>query len=350
MVSMIETLIQKGFAYASEGHVLFRTQRFTPYGRLSGQRQEEIMAGSRIEVESYKEHPSDFVLWKPSDDGDPFWSSPWGKGRPGWHIECSAMSHRWLGTTFDIHGGGIDLVFPHHENEIAQTCGAFDVSIMARYWLHNGHLMVHGKKMSKSLGNFMTVKDLLEHHDGEVVRFCLLHTHYRQPLDFHESMLAQGRNVLDRWYNALRGDEMDHHMDDAKPWEYDTPSPISKEFLSILCDDMNTPAAITWIHAQVDNLYQQRCPTARLALQKQIKACARMLGLLNLRPTQWFQQSKKTHDHSCLSDEDIAHLIQQRNDARNVRDFNTADAIRKKLAHQHITLEDTPSTTLWRRN
>ena len=237
MVAMIQRLVDNGHAYAAEGHVLFSVPSMSDYGRLSRRTRDELIAGARVEVAPYKKDPADFVLWKPSTDNQPGWPSPWGRGRPGWHIECSAMSARHLGETFDIHAGGLDLIFPHHENEIAQSRSAFGHAIMAKYWMHNGFLNISGEKMSKSLGNFFTVHELLDQHPAEAIRLLLLTAHYRQPLDFTHEGLTQAKATLDRWYGALRGK-------DAKP-----SSAVPQSVEDALSDDLNTPLAISAIHA-----------------------------------------------------------------------------------------------------
>src|SRR6476659_90732 len=233
MVALIERLVAGGHAYAAEGHVLFSVPSMPDYGRLSRKPRDELIAGARVEVAPYKKDPADFVLWKPSTDAQPGWPSPWGRGRPGWHIECSAMSAAHLGETFDIHGGGLDLIFPHHENEIAQSRSAFGHAIMAKYWMHNGFLNISGEKMSKSLGNFFTVHELLDQYPGEAIRLLLLSAHYRQPLDFTHDGLQQAKATLDHWYGALRGKTV--ASANAVPASVET----------ALSDDLNTPLAIS---------------------------------------------------------------------------------------------------------
>ena len=239
MVALIERLVERGHAYAADGHVLFSVPSMADYGRLSRKPRDELVAGARVEVAPYKKDPADFVLWKPSTDAQPGWDSPWGRGRPGWHIECSAMSAAHLGETFDIHAGGLDLIFPHHENEIAQSRSAFGHAIMAKYWMHNGFLNISGEKMSKSLGNFFTVHELLDQYPGEAIRLLLLSAHYRQPLDFTHEGLQQAKATLDRWYGVLRGKDA-----------AETAVPPSVE--DALSDDLNTPQAIAAIH-QLDD-------------------------------------------------------------------------------------------------
>ncbi len=255
MIHMIEELIKKDFAYPETGHVLFETGKYKNYGALARRSLDEMIAGARIEVALYKRNPGDFVLWKPSHEDEPGWDSPWGRGRPGWHIECSAMSAAYLGEEFDIHGGGIDLVFPHHENEVAQSCAAHGTERMAKYWLHNGHLMVDGSKMSKSLGNFLTVRDLLSEHQGETIRYALLASHYRQPLDFTKDQLMQAKQSLDKFYRALG---------DAGNFSVDLPhvEPDSS-VMEALLDDMNTPLALTHLQNLVTD-YKNPVPRGPL--------------------------------------------------------------------------------------
>ena len=358
MITMIQVLITKGFAYESMGHVLFEVSTFHDYCRLTNRCQDEMLAGARVEVEGYKKNPGDFVLWKPSKDHEPSWPSPWGDGRPGWHIECSAMSYQFLGIPFDIHGGGIDLVFPHHENEIAQSCCAFGVGVMANYWLHNGHLTVEEQKMSKSLGNFMTVNDLLTRHKGEVIRLALLNTHYRKPLDFQEHTLVQTKTIMDRWYGALRDQEEGESPQQVEDDEV-LQNLIPRDFLAFLVDDLNTSGAISWLHQLVAQIYQHSSKSLeRLKLQRQLKNCGMLLGLFKDTSTQWFQNIQphpnldqpklENNSPNQLSTEEIDTLITARNTARQNKNFCAADEIRQTLLIHGITLEDTPQGTTWR--
>ena len=316
IITMIKKLIDNGHAYAEQGHVLFDVTNYDAYGHLSRRSTEDMIAGARVEVAPYKRNPGDFVLWKPplaSDDASSVFDSPWGKGRPGWHIECSAMATRHLGETFDIHGGGADLMFPHHENEIAQSCCANPGSAFARYWVHNGFLTVDGEKMSKSLGNFITVKDLLDQGvDGEVIRFALLSTHYRKPLDWTDKLLSDAKKQLDGFYRAMQS-----------VLQKDT---VPDEYIALLADDLNVPEAIGFLHQ---------------APPEQLKTLGDILGILQQDPEHWFKGE---------GDESIDALVAQRITAKQARDWAEADRIRDTLKAQGILLEDRPDgTTDWRR-
>lgn len=327
MIQLIEQLIAKGHAYTAENHVLFAVESFPDYGALSRRTLDEMIAGARVEVAPYKRNPGDFVLWKPSDAETPGWESPWGYGRPGWHIECSAMSSAYLGQIFDIHVGGIDLIFPHHENEVAQSRCANGTEVFARYWLHNGHIMVRGEKMSKSIGNFITVRALLQDYPGETIRLGLLMTHYRQPMDWSDETLKQAQQTLDRFYTALKN---------TPPTEEDV---ISEDVLSALCNDLNTPLVLSHLHDLVNILNREKNP----AIAACLRASGALLGILQQDPQLWLQQGTD------LSPEDIETLIQERNTARQARDFARADTIRQDLIQQKIILEDSPQGTTWRR-
>ncbi len=322
MIAIIERLIAGGHAYAAEGHVLFAVASFAEYGRLSGRSPDELLAGARVDVAAYKRDPGDFVLWKPSPMELPGWDSPWGRGRPGWHIECSAMSWRYLGESFDIHGGGSDLIFPHHENEVAQSLCAFPGSGFARVWLHNGMLNVDGVKMSKSLGNFVTVREALHRWPGEVIRLLLLRGHYRGTLEFSQALLAESRHELDRFYRAL----------ERTPAEA---GEVPGAVMDALCDDLNTPLALSHMHALSD---------AAMAGDTQaaagLRASGELLGLLGQAPEAWFRGDGDTA---------IDAAITERVAARKSRDFARADAIRRDLEAQGILLEDNPAGTTWRR-
>ncbi len=342
MIKMIETLIETGNAYEAEGHVMFSVPSFDGYGALSGRNRDEQIAGARVEVAPYKRDPADFVLWKPSEDDLPGWDSPWGRGRPGWHLECSVMSTKYLGVTFDIHGGGQDLIFPHHENEIAQSVCAHGGQPFVRTWVHNGYLMVEGEKMSKSLGNFYTVHDLLDEFPGEAIRLVLLQTHYRQPMDFTKNGIDQAKGTLDRFYAALR--QLRSVRAPAVP--------APQNVLDALQDDLNTPLALTHLHEMVGRLNKLMASLAPneediTELKGEITATADLLGLLWQDPEDWFRWAPAgTGD---LDDAAIEDLIQQRADARKARDFGEADRIRDELAENGVVLEDGPKGTTWRR-
>lgn len=334
MIDIIQTLIDKGHAYEVEGHVLFCVASFPDYGKLSRRNQEEMLAGARVEVAPYKRNAGDFVLWKPSDEQTPGWESPWGFGRPGWHIECSAMSSRYLGQVFDIHGGGQDLIFPHHENEIAQSRCAHGTPVFARYWMHNGYLTIQGDKMSKSLGNFFTVRDLLAYYPGEVIRFSLLSTHYRQPMDWTESALEQAKQGLDRLYTALRGCEGINEEAEIDP-----------NVMEALKDDLNTPLAISRLHDLATTLNKAIDETERSRIGSALKAGGRLMGLLQQDSEAWFHGNVVAG----ITPLEIDGQIQARQEARDRKDFAESDRIRGALHQQGIVLEDGPDGTTWRR-
>ncbi|MBJ7415529.1 MAG: cysteine--tRNA ligase [Niveispirillum sp.] len=335
MIAMIEALIAKGFAYAAEGHALFHVPAMSDYGQLSRRSQDELIAGARVEVAPYKKSPADFVLWKPAKDGEPGWDSPWGKGRPGWHIECSAMTAAHFGEVFDIHGGGLDLIFPHHENEIAQSRCAHGTAVMANVWLHSGFLTIAGDKMSKSLGNFYTVRELLDEFPGEALRLAILSAHYRQPLDFTKEKVAQARQTLDRWYGVLRT-------------AGDVPAGnIPAEFMAALMDDLNTPLAISVLHELANAYHKAGDDAGRLAAASALKAATNLMGFLTQAPEAWFKWQPA--GASGLDDAAIEQAIADRLAARKAKNFAEADRIRNDLAAQGVILEDGPKGTTWKR-
>ena len=337
MIALIATLIEAGNAYEADGHVLFHVPSSPRYGALSGRNRDEMIAGARVEVAPYKRDPADFVLWKPSDESLPGWESPWGRGRPGWHIECSAMSRTYLGDTLDIHGGGIDLVFPHHENEIAQSECACPGVPFARHWVHNGWLTVEGEKMSKSLGNFITIRDALAETPGEVIRLVLLSTHYRHPMDWSADGLRQARANLDRLYTALRNaGAASDGVEDA----------VDPEVEAALCDDLNTPKALAALHRLAGDLNRAGDEAARAQARAALRGSGALLGLLQADPEAWFRGAGQEDG---MSDADIEALIAARAAARAQRDFAEADRIRDAMAAEGIALEDTAEGTLWRR-
>ena len=337
MIVMISALIDKGYAYEAEGHVLFDVDKYADYGALSKRDLREMIAGARVEVAPYKRSPQDFVLWKPSTPELPGWDSPWGRGRPGWHIECSAMAEKHLGETIDIHAGGQDLVFPHHENEIAQSRCAHDGAPFARYWLHNGFLSIDHEKMSKSLGNVVLVHDLLETIPGEVARLALLSAHYRQPLDWSEETIESARKKLDRLYGALRG------IDVPAALRRETGPPAA--FIDALEDDLNTPMAMSELFGLARALNRSDEPARRQVIAAQILACGDLLGVLQSDPESWFARDADGQ----ISATEIAALLAERDAARAARNFDIADAIREQLAADGVQIEDGPAGTTWRR-
>ena len=333
IIAMVERLVAGGHAYAAEGHVLFRVKSFPAYGALSGRDRRELLAGARVEVAPYKEDAGDFVLWKPSTPELPGWDSPWGRGRPGWHIECSAMIAEHLGPTIDIHGGGNDLIFPHHENEVAQSTCAHGGQLFVRYWLHNGFVNVDHTKMSKSLGNVLLVRDLLKQAPGEAIRLALLSAHYRQPLDWTPDVLPEARRKLDRLYGALRG----------APAGTGDPDP---EFLAALDDDLNTPKALAVLFDLARDLNRCQEPRTRADLPARLRASGGLLGLLTADPEAWLRGAEVPDGPTA---EAVEALLAERLDARRNRDFATADRIRDQLVAQGIVILDGPEGTRWQR-
>lgn len=337
IIDMIARLLASGHAYAAEGHVLFHTLSFADYGRLSKRDEQSLMAGARIEVAPYKKHAGDFVLWKPSAPDQPGWESPWGRGRPGWHIECSAMAEALLGETIDIHGGGHDLIFPHHENETAQSVCAHGGKPFARYWVHNGFLNVNSEKMSKSLGNVLLVRQLLQSAPGEAIRLVLLTAHYHQPLDWTDEVLTEARRKLDRLYGALR------ELADVVA----EPSASAPEaFIAALEDDLNTPMALAELFELARNANKAEAPQDKARIKAQLLDAGRLLGLLQQDPAVWFAA---TAGDSGPDAAQIEALIEQRAAARKSRNFAEADRIRDALAQQGVTIEDGAQGTRWRR-
>ena len=336
MIELTRTLIEKGHAYESQGHVLFAVESMPDYGKLSNRSLDDMLAGARVEVADYKRHPGDFVLWKPAAEEDPGWDSPWGRGRPGWHLECSAMIREHLGETIDIHGGGRDLIFPHHENEIAQSRCAHGGEYV-RYWMHNAYLDLDGEKMSKSLGNVRTVRELLKSYRGEVLRFALLSAHYRSPLNFSGELLEQAETTLGGLYATLR---------DVQDVELDVDLPLADEpFYQALNDDLNTPIAIAEIHALAKQLHKAD-EAGKPALKARILAAGNLLGILEQDPQQWLQGASS--DDAITADA-IEALIAQRQQAKLDRDYARADQIGEELQGQGVLLEDSREGTKWKR-
>ncbi|HET6630713.1 MAG TPA: cysteine--tRNA ligase [Woeseiaceae bacterium] len=335
MIGMIEALLANGCAYAAEGHVLFDVTSDADYGRLSKRDLREMIAGARVEVAPYKKSPQDFVLWKPSAPEQPGWDSPWGRGRPGWHLECSAMVRKHLGETIDIHGGGQDLVFPHHENELAQSRCAHGGTTFARYWLHNGFLSVDSTKMSKSLGNVLLVHNMIETIPGEAIRLALMSAHYRQPLDWSDDTVDSARRQLDRLYGALRGIDVPARAQATPP----------KAVVAALEDDLNTPKALAEMFNLARRLNKAGERDERRQLAAELYAAGDLVGLLQDDPEQWFAGSSGE-----LAEAEIEQLLRERNAARDQRDFAAADAIRDRLASAGIAIEDGPAGTRWRRS
>ena len=332
IVEMISNLIEGGHAYEAEGHVLFDVASYEAYGALSGRDPEDMIAGARVEVAPYKKNPADFVLWKPSDDALPGWDSPWGRGRPGWHIECSAMSAAHLGQTIDIHAGGVDLVFPHHENEVAQSTCAHGGRIFARFWLHNGLLNMEGRKMSKSLGNVLVLHELLKMHPPEALRLLLLRGHYRQPLDWSPATISQAIRTLDGWYGVLRD------LADIDPVDSAIPTAVE----AALCDDINTPQALAEIAHLADAA--RKAPIGERPVAKgALLAAGAALGLLAQDPEAWFKRGVSED----VDAETVEALLQRRREARAARDWAGADAIRDELSAMGVTIEDGPQGTRW---
>ena len=324
MIEMISSLINKKFAYVNKGHVYFSVASFKNYGKLSNKKLDELKIGSRIEVSDFKKNPIDFVLWKPSEKLDPGWNSPWGKGRPGWHLECSVMSEKYLGKNFDIHGGGLDLIFPHHENEIAQSCSNNSTDKFANYWIHNGFVTINKEKMSKSLGNVVSISDAVKKYSGQVVRLALLSAHYTQPLDWNDNLLNNQKEILDKWYKLYDQNKNQGILD------------ISDSLL----DDLNTPGFIAKIH----ELYQKAKKGDQKSKNLFNSAC-RFIGLFNVDINQWNTFKKKKIK---VSEEFILNKIKERLKARKDGDFDLADKIRDELLDSGILIEDNKDKTEWK--
>ena len=324
MIELTSSLISKNFAYENQGHVYFSVNSFKDYGRLSNKNLEELKAGSRVEISKLKKNPMDFILWKPSKQEDPGWDSPWGRGRPGWHLECSAMSEKYLGKNFDIHGGGLDLIFPHHENEIAQSCCNNNTKKFANYWVHNGFITFNKEKMSKSLGNIITISDAVEKYSGQVVRLALLSTHYSKPLDWNDELLLNQKKVLDKWYNL--------YLEEKKE---DTQT-VDKTLL----DDLNTPGFITKIH----ELYNAAINGNNEKKKEFNKAC-RFIGLFNIGRKDWENLKKSQTD---VTEKYIKEKIKERSVAKKKGDFSLADKIRNELLSKGILIEDQKGKTIWK--
>ena len=340
MIELTKKLIEQGHAYEKKGHVLFHVPSFQMYGCLSGRNREEQIAGSRVEVAPFKKDPSDFILWKPSPDPLPGWDTPWGFGRPGWHLECSAMSEKTLGLPFDIHSGGMDLIFPHHENEIAQSCTAHkkmdDPKAFAKYWMHNGFVIVDGEKMSKSIGNIRLVHELIKQYRGEVLRLALLSTHYRQPLNWTSAAIEQSHKTLDRLYRSLK------ELDDIIVEEEPVSKPPS-QIVEVLCDDLNTPKMLAELNALADQAFKAE-RNEKKEIKKGLLATGLLLGILQENPDVWLGYGQTQN----INSQTIEKLINERKEARGNRDFKRADSIRKKLKDMGIEIEDTKDKTIWR--
>ena len=326
MIEMISELIKKGFAYENNKHVYFEVKKFKDYGQLSNKKLDELVAGSRIEVSDNKKNPEDFVLWKPSETDEPSWDSPWGKGRPGWHLECSAMAKKYLGNEFDVHGGGVDLLFPHHENEIAQSRCANDSKAFANYWLHNAFITMSNEKMAKSQGNILKIKDFRNNKSGQVLRMALMSAHYRQPLDWNDKLLEECENTISKWYNVYLNIK--------------TKLKISDEILKPLLDDLNTPGYIANLH----KLYEKAAKGSDEDKILFISAC-NFIGLLNENKEDWLKFKK---NKVSISENEILIKINQRNEARVNKNYKEADKIRDELLDKGVLIEDKDGKTTWK--
>ena len=322
MIELTKKLIELNYAYVESGHVYFDVMKYEDYGKLSNKKIDELVAGSRVEISEIKKNPVDFVLWKPSADQEPGWNSPWGKGRPGWHLECSAMSEKYLGKEFDIHGGGLDLIFPHHENEIAQSNCANSTDSFAKYWMHNGYVTVNKQKMSKSLGNFITIDELKSKYDGQVLRLAMLSTHYRQPFDWNDKILEDAKKILGEWYEFYSQETIE----------------INEENLNPLLDDLNTPLYVSNLHSLYDKALKGDRQSAM-----QLSSSCKLIGLFNKDLETW-----STSTISKLIDEnEIKNLLHERNIAREQKNFAKSDQIRELLNSKGIAIEDKDGKTNW---
>ncbi|WP_440654046.1 cysteine--tRNA ligase [Candidatus Pelagibacter sp. HIMB1506] len=326
MINMISELIKKGFAYENNNHVYFEVKKFKDYGKLSNKKLEDLIAGSRIEVSENKKNSEDFVLWKPSVDDEPSWDSPWGKGRPGWHLECSAMSKKFLGDEFDVHGGGIDLIFPHHENEIAQSRCANGTKVFANFWLHNAFITMSNEKMAKSQGNILKIKDFRKKISGQVLRLALMSAHYKQPLDWNDKLLEDCQNTINKWYNV--------YLDIKKNTD------VSSEILQPLYDDLNTPGYIANLHKLYEKAQKGNDNDKALF----VSAC-RFVGLLNQNKEEWLSLKKSK---ASISEEEILKKIDERNKAREKKNYEEADKIRNELSDKGVLIEDKDGKTIWK--
>ena len=324
MIEMVSELIKKGFAYEKNEHVYFEVKKFNDYGKLSNKKLEDLIAGSRIEVSDNKKNSEDFVLWKPSLDDEPSWESPWGKGRPGWHLECSAMSKKFLGDEFDIHGGGIDLIFPHHENEIAQSRCANDTKVFANYWLHNAFITMSNEKMAKSQGNILKIKDFKTKVSGQVLRLALISAHYKQPLDWNDKLLDDCQNTIDKWYSVYLPSNKD----------------VDAEILKPLYDDINTPGYIANLHKLFDKANKGNDED-----KKNFNSACNFIGLLNESKDEWIKHKKKKVN---ISESEIENKIELRNKARENKDYKEADNIRNSLLDKGVLIEDKDGKTIWK--
>ncbi len=338
MIDLIKKLIENGNAYEKEGHILFNVPSFSKYGVLSKRNRDEQIAGSRVDVAPFKKDPADFILWKPSPDPLPGWESPWGFGRPGWHLECSAMSEKTLGLPFDIHSGGMDLVFPHHENEIAQTCSLHkdqDPKSFAHYWFHNGFVNVEGEKMSKSIGNIKLVHDLKKQYRGEVLRLTLLSAHYRQPLNWTKEIIEQNNKMLDRFYRCLK------ELQDIEI----TSEGMSDEIIQSFLDDLNTPKVLAQLNT-ISNKLSSANNEEKINIKNNLILAGEILGIMREDPDEWLGYNQSSNPEK----DEIEGLINQRNEARRDKDFKLADKIRDKLKNKGIEIEDTKDGTIWRKD